>query len=170
MPNADQLGVGRDLRAQSALGETWGLNTRSLPTPTKSCQRPTTRRSPKGHLSSPTKACRPWCLALGETDRESERGRERERGEREKRGSTRPWHSTPPPIHWAVELGEIKWPSTFWVSPNADQVVSASYDAQVKPQDQTRSNRKSQFLGCQGQCTPQVEIPGRGVPVRYSTS
>jgi len=31
-------------------------------------------------------------------------------------------------------------------------------------QDQTRSNCKSRFFGFQGEYTPKVEIPGRGVP------
>jgi len=37
-------------------------------------------------------------------------------------------------------------------------------------QDQTWSNCKSRFLGFQGQYTHKMEIPGRGVPERYSTS
>ena len=37
-------------------------------------------------------------------------------------------------------------------------------------QDQTRINCQSRFLEFQGQYTPKVEISGREVPERYSTS
>ena len=49
--------------------------------------------------------------SVGEGEREGERGREaRERGERERgereaierKQVTSPWHSTPPPLHWAT--------------------------------------------------------------------
>jgi hypothetical protein len=37
-------------------------------------------------------------------------------------------------------------------------------------QDQTRRNGQRQYLGYQGEYTPKVEIPGRRVSERYSTS
>jgi hypothetical protein len=56
-------------------------------------------------------------------------------------------------------------------SASASASMSASLLHVGEPtQDQTQGNCTSQFLGYQGKYTSRVEISGRGVPERYSTS